>query len=170
MIWNYDALLQYGSCCEWETALIITTLRPTDANLYKWIHYSDLMCPLLHLKSPAYLLLVQLLVYSHITQDTKVPCHWPLWDKSGDRWIALSKGQWRGKRFHFITSPCCRIVFFGNDQWYSYFSRNHNLLCKLLNKSLYNSFKSSTSLRGNPKGKNPIEFTVIILVNGCETY
>ena len=31
--------------------------------------------------------------------------HWPLWGGSiGDPWIPVTRGQWRGKCFHFMTS------------------------------------------------------------------
>ena len=33
------------------------------------------------------------------------PRHWPLWGEfTGDRWIPRTKGQWRGKCFHLMTS------------------------------------------------------------------
>ena len=38
-------------------------------------------------------------------KNIKSPRHWPLWGESiGDRWISLTKGQWRGKYFHLMTS------------------------------------------------------------------
>ena len=50
------------------------------------------------------------LVYSTVCSGTnkkniKAPRHWPLWGKfTGDRWIPRTKGQWRRKCFHFMTS------------------------------------------------------------------
>ena len=38
-------------------------------------------------------------------ESTKAPRHWPLCGGfTGDRWILLTKGQWRGKCFHLMTS------------------------------------------------------------------
>ena len=40
-----------------------------------------------------------------IKENINVPRHWPLWGEfTGDRWIPLIKGQWRGKCFHLLTS------------------------------------------------------------------
>ena len=42
-----------------------------------------------------------------IKENIKAPSPWPLWGKfTGDRWIPRTKGQERGKRFHFMTSSC----------------------------------------------------------------
>ena len=46
------------------------------------------------LKSPASRLFAQPFVHAQIKENTKVPCHWSLWeDSTGDRWISLTKGQ-----------------------------------------------------------------------------
>ena len=43
-------------------------------------------------------LLAQPFVRALIKENIKAPPHWPLWGQStGDRWIPLTKGQWRGK-------------------------------------------------------------------------
>ena len=43
--------------------------------------------------------------------------HWPLWGESaGDRWIPLSKDQWRWKCFHLGTSSCLRDI--GKINWH----------------------------------------------------
>ena len=50
-------------------------------------------------------------VQAQINENIKAPHHWPLWvEFTGDRWIPLTKGQWRGKCFTFMTSPCMRSV------------------------------------------------------------
>ena len=67
----------------------------------KWspfCHYSDVIWTQWRLKSPASLLFAQPLVQAHIKENIKAPRHWPLWGESiGDRWLPLTKGQWRGK-------------------------------------------------------------------------
>ena len=56
-------------------------------------------------KFPAYLLFVQPFVQAKIKENMKIPCHWPLWGEStSERWIPLTKGQWNGKCFRFMTS------------------------------------------------------------------
>ena len=40
----------------------------------------------------------------------RAQCHWSLWREStGDRWIPLTQGQLRGKRFHLMTSVCHQV-------------------------------------------------------------
>ena len=47
-----------------------------------------------------------------LKKNFKVPLHWPLWGEStGDRWIPLTKGQWRRKCFHLMTSSCSSWYF-----------------------------------------------------------
>ena len=88
--------------------------------------------------------------------SAKVPRHWPLWGEfTGDRWIPCTKGQWRGKCFHLMTSSWACPPFgsktqpepnwliisstFGNGfQWrlnqYSYiYIRECILKCRLCN-------------------------------------
>ena len=59
------------------------------------------------LKSPASRLFTQPFVRAQIKENLKAPRHWPLCGGfTGDRWIPLTKGQQRGKRFHSMTSSC----------------------------------------------------------------
>ena len=59
------------------------------------------------LKSPASRLFTQSFIQAQIKECIKAPRHWPLWGEfTGDRWITRTKGQWRGKCFHLITSSC----------------------------------------------------------------
>ena len=59
------------------------------------------------LKSRASRLFTQLFDQAQIKEDIKAPRHWPLWGEfTGDRWISRTKGQWRGKCFHLMTSSC----------------------------------------------------------------
>ena len=63
------------------------------------------------LKSLASPLFTQLLFQTQIEENIKVPRHWPLcWEFTDDRWIPRTKGQWRGKYFHLMTSS-----FWNND-------------------------------------------------------
>ena len=58
------------------------------------------------LKSPASRLFTQPFIQVQIKENIKAPLHWPLWGEfTGDRWIPRTKGQWRWKCFHLITSP-----------------------------------------------------------------
>ena len=61
--------------------------------------------PRWRLKSPASILFTQLSIQAQIKENIKAPRHWPLWGEfTGDRWIPHTKGQWRGKCFHSMTS------------------------------------------------------------------
>ena len=56
-------------------------------------------------KSPVPRLFTQTFIQAHIKENIKAPCHWPLWGEfTDDRWIPLTKGQWRGKCFNLMTS------------------------------------------------------------------
>ena len=51
--------------------------------------------------------LLQPFVQAQINENIKAPRHWLLWGEfTADRWIPLTKGQWRGKCFHLMTSSC----------------------------------------------------------------
>ena len=73
---------------------------------WKWVnHYSDVIMSAMATQSPASRLFPQPFVRALIKQNIKAPRHWPLWGESnGHRWIPLTKGQWRGKCFHLMTS------------------------------------------------------------------
>ena len=63
------------------------------------------------LKSPAPRMFAQPFVQAQIKENMKAPRHWPLWGEStGNRWIPLTKDQWRGKCFHLITSSSKRYI------------------------------------------------------------
>ena len=57
-----------------------------------------------------------IIVYSTVysgadKENIKAPCHCPLWEEFiGDQWIPHTKGQWRGKCFHFMTSSCQKLA------------------------------------------------------------
>ena len=52
-------------------------------------------------------------VWSGVSKKTSKlpPSHWPLWGESTgeDQWIPFTKGQWRGKCFHRVTSSWTKI-------------------------------------------------------------
>ena len=55
--------------------------------------------------SPASRLFTQSFIQLQIKENIKALRHWPLWGEfTGDRWIPHTKGQWRGKCFHLMTS------------------------------------------------------------------
>ena len=57
------------------------------------------------LKSPASRLFTQPFVQAQIKENIKALRHWPLCGEfTGGRWITHTKGQWRGKCFHLMTS------------------------------------------------------------------
>ena len=61
------------------------------------------------LKSPASRLFTQLFIQAQIKENIKAPRHWIfLGEFTGHRWIPRTKGQWRGKCFHLMTSSWCR--------------------------------------------------------------
>ena len=63
------------------------------------------------LKSPASGLFTQLFIQVHIKENIKAPRHWPLCGEfTGDRWILRTKGQWRGKCLHLMTSSWCFYI------------------------------------------------------------
>ena len=57
-----------------------------------------------------------LVFYSTVYSGTdrrkhQIPHHWPLWGKfTGNLWIPHTKGQWRGKPFHLMTSSCHKDI------------------------------------------------------------
>ena len=47
-------------------------------------------------------------------KNIKAPRQWPLWrETTGDQWLPLTKGKWRGKGFHLMTSS-----------WHMHWNRN----------------------------------------------
>ena len=51
------------------------------------------------------LLFTQPFIHAKIKENIKAPRHWPLSGEfTGDRWIPRTKGQWRGKCSHLMTS------------------------------------------------------------------
>ena len=56
-------------------------------------------------KSPASRLFTQPFLQTQINENIKTRRHWPLWGEfTVDRWIPRTKGQWRRKCFHLMTS------------------------------------------------------------------
>ena len=44
-------------------------------------------------------------IQAQLKENIKAPRHWPLCvEFTGDRWFHRTKGQWRGKGFHLLTS------------------------------------------------------------------
>ena len=60
-----------------------------------------------HLKSPASWWFAQSFVQAAIKEKIEALHHWPLWGEfTDDCWIPLTRGQYLGKCFHFMTSSC----------------------------------------------------------------
>ena len=68
-------------------------------------HYTDVIMGTMVSQITSSPLFAQPLVQVQIKENIKAPRHWPLWGEiTGDRWIPRTKGQWRGKCFHLMTS------------------------------------------------------------------
>ena len=76
------------------------------------------------LKSPASRLFTQAFIQAQIKENIKAPPHWSLCGEfTGNRWIPRTKGQWRGKCFHLMTSSCvvqtlCKRIDEGSVIWF----------------------------------------------------
>ena len=58
-------------------------------------------------ESPASRLFTQPVIQGQIQENIKAPRHWHFWGEfTGDRRIPCTKGRWRGKYFHLMTSLC----------------------------------------------------------------
>ena len=86
------------------------------------------------LKSPASRLFTQPFIQAQIKENIKAPRHWPLWGESTvDRWITRTKGEWRGKCFHLMTSSWYMVAASGGHDM-----ENHSILLAFC--------------KGNPRG------------------
>ena len=83
---------------------------PNEQSPLQWRHNER--DGVLYFKSPASRLFVQSFVQVHIKENIKAPRHWLWWGESpGGRWIPLTKGQWRRKCFHLMTSSWHDLIF-----------------------------------------------------------
>ena len=72
---------------------------------------------------------------AQIKEHIKAPRHWPSCGKFvGDQWIPRTNGQYRGKRFHLMTSSCTLIM-----KWLFEFYKRFKILMPLT--LYYNIFK-----------------------------
>ena len=63
------------------------------------------------LKQPAFRLLIRLFIQAQIKETTESRSHWPLREEYViDQWIPCTKGLWRGKYFHLMTSSSLKYV------------------------------------------------------------
>ena len=69
------------------------------------MHYNDVIMSTM-VSQITSLAIIYSTVYSGTDKkNIKAPRHWPLLGEfTGDRWIPRTKGQWRGKCFHLMTS------------------------------------------------------------------
>ena len=81
-------------------------VRRHDVQMSSLLHSSDVHCTTMTASQITSVSIVYSTVYSGADiKNIKAPRHWPLWGEfTGDRWIPLTKGQWRWKCFHLMTS------------------------------------------------------------------
>ena len=90
------------SSSDWTTGIVISVMA-TGLHVITFTS----QWPRWRLKSPASRLFTQSFIQAQIKENIKAPRHWPLCGEfTGDRWIPRTKGQWRGKCFHLMTSSC----------------------------------------------------------------
>ena len=78
----------------------------TDAFMHQQasMHYGDVIISTMASQITS-LTIAYSIVYPGADKKNKALRHWPLWGEfTGDRWIPRTKGQWRGKSFHLMTS------------------------------------------------------------------
>ena len=80
-------------------------------------HYNDVTMSVMASQVTRFTI-VYLTVYSMLKiKNINAPRRWPLCGEfTGDRWISRTKGQWRGKYFHFMTSSCATWLQTGSRQ------------------------------------------------------
>ena len=110
-----NAILTYKRYMHWSTNDAINTRSDHfhTKSVYKMAIANDVLSARCHitvtsqwvrwrLKSPAF---TQVFIQAQIKENIQAPRHWPLWcEFTGDRWIPRTKGQYRGKCFHLMTS------------------------------------------------------------------
>ena len=88
------SLKQLMYSCQWSTSVWhrVTLIS----------HYSDVIMSAMPFQITSLAIVYSPFIQEHIKKPIKTPRHWPLWGKfTGDRWIRWTKGQWRGKCFHW---------------------------------------------------------------------
>ena len=116
--WHYKHKITYRGMKRFsENAfrMIWTNMFPLKQDLWthrfhawnkQWEKHKE-MCGVAHLDTAVSRLFTQQFIQAEIKENIKAPRHWPLWGEfTGDRWIPHTKGQWRGKCFHLMTSSC----------------------------------------------------------------
>ena len=91
-----------------------------------------------------------ILKYTYVTlmRFRSISRHWPLWGKStGDRWIPLTKGQWRRKCFHLITSSWVIICWREKSKLIaeylpSFANEYQGIIMLLIYKNIYVSYRN----------------------------
>ena len=100
-----DADIVSMSCCLMIRLWVRDTLQWRHNECDGVSHHRHLHC------------LLKCFFQTQIKENVKAPSHWPVRGEStGDRWIPLTKGQWRGKCFHLMTSSwgvCSRVSTMG---------------------------------------------------------
>ena len=102
-----------------------TTMKPNTAWIMGIIHYSDII-----MSAMAYKITSLAVVYSTVYSDADQRKHQSsaslafVWGIHRDRWIPRTKGQWRGKCFHLMTSSChetyCTFIAYRLTSFFMY--------------------------------------------------
>ena len=79
-----------------------------------WFYYNEVIMSAMPSQITSLIIIYSNGLFSRRSKKkVKAARHWPLWGEfTGDRWIPRTKGQWRGKCFHLMTSSwLCRSMF-----------------------------------------------------------
>ena len=97
---------------EFQTDLRFATFSPVDeATQSKYPHYNVVIMSAMASQITSLKILYSTVCSGAEQRSIKTPPHWPLWGEfTGDRWIPRTKGQWREKCFHLMTSSCCQVI------------------------------------------------------------
>ena len=98
----------HGTHCNWKDVLsspdVLKAIGWTTfkaSNALQWRHNK---CDGVSNRKPHDYLLSRLF-RRRSKENIQAPRHWPLWGEfTGDCWTLRTKGQWRGKCFHLMTS------------------------------------------------------------------
>ena len=113
-IFTMLAFLAVGQSCDWPQRICHMNIRSNMKNMRNGIkHYTDVIMNTMasHITPPPIVLFTQPFIQAQIKENIKAPRHWPLCGKfTGDRWFPRTKGQWRGKCFHLMTSSWNELI------------------------------------------------------------
>ena len=99
--------------------MVLHRQAPHQATPSHCLHYSDVIMSTMASQTTAFGVFTRPFVQAQIKENIKAPRHWLLWGEfTGHRWIPRTKGQWRGKCFHLMTSSCeATLIKFHDIIW-----------------------------------------------------